>query len=102
MDKLQEELDNVRRDLLKFSFYSSGSNPDIRVEMDSDDGEEEKMSETSGTLRHEGSREVMQSHSARNLSIEMFDLDHDHDSYDNITTHYHEQGVEIPTDRNSN
>merc|ERR1712003_508236 len=46
MDKLQEELDNVRRDFLKFSsLHSSGSNPDVGVKIESNDGEEGMMPE---------------------------------------------------------
>merc|ERR1712183_78017 len=54
IDKLQEELDNARRDFLKFSsLYSSECKQDVGVKMDYD-GEEEKMPEISGNLRCDG------------------------------------------------
>jgi len=115
MDKLQEELDNVRKDFLKFSsLYSSESNPNIGVRMNNDNGEEEKAPETPCTCRHEGSREVTQSHcsrythdstdcthSAKNLSIEKFDITHDHCSDSKLSTYYHDQGARIPPDWNN-
>jgi len=117
MDKLQEELDNVRKDFLKFSSITSSksnrnvgekidfdsdekgmphfSNANDGVKIDNDDDEEGSMPKTSDSLLHEGSREVMQSHRARNSSIDQFDLSFGHrsDSNLNANAHYHQKGT---------
>jgi len=106
MDKLQEELDNVRRDFFKLSsLNSSGSNIKNGVKVDGNDckvGEEEKVLQVSDTYPHEGSRKVMQFNNNRNLSIETIDLNHDHYNDNNSTARYHLQGARIPPDLNWN
>merc|ERR1712003_569645 len=68
MDKLQKELDNVRRDFLKLSsLVSPECNRDVGEKMNCH-GEGEKMPQISSALSFEGNREFVHSHSARNLS----------------------------------
>jgi len=69
MDELQEELDNIRRDFLRFSSLdSSAYNQEHEEKMDNDD-EEEKIPKISDNLRYDGNRQVVQSHSVKNLSL---------------------------------
>jgi len=68
MDKLQEELDNVRKDFFKFSsLNSSGCNQDVGEILDRD-VEKENSSKYSSISRHD-KKEFVQSHDARNLSL---------------------------------
>jgi len=91
MDKLQEELDNVRKDFFKLSsLNSTGLNQNVGVKVNSDDckdGEEENALQFSGILRHTESRKVMQFNNDRKLLIDRFDLNHDHCDDSNCSRH---------------
>merc|ERR1719491_22611 len=69
MDELQKEFDNVKRDFLKFSsLHSSECNRNVGEEIDYD-GEGGNMPKISVNLLYDGNREVVQSNSARNSSL---------------------------------